>query len=73
MKMKKFDLRKALLGYPLRTRDGRKAIITGLAVSSQFPLIGVAATDNGILQLTWTIDGKWSEFNFISHNDLFME
>ena len=73
MKKNEFDLRKALMGHSLKTRDGHKALITGFAISTHYPLIGVVAAGDGILQLTWTLDGKWSQFNKTSPNDLLLD
>ena len=70
---KEFDLRKALMGHPLKTRDGYKVLITGFAISTQYPLIGVVATREGVLQLSWTLDGKWSQFNATTNNDLLLD
>ena len=72
MDKNKFDLRKALMGHSLKTRDGHQALITGLAISTQYPLIGFVVTRGGIAQLSWTLDGKWSDFLDKSNNDLLM-
>lgn len=72
MKKKEFDLRKALMGHPLKTRDGHKALITGLTTKPEYPLIGVVVVVGDILQLTWNLDGEWSQFDGNSHYDLFL-
>lgn len=73
MKQKEFDLRKALTGHPVKTRDGHKAKITGLTVSVTYPLLGVVYQNKEIVQHIWTIDGNWSECNKDSALDLVME
>lgn len=73
MNNRKFNLRKALMGYPLRTRDGHKALLTGVLISTKYPLIGVVAAGDDILQFTWNLDGKWTQFSNNSNNDLLMD
>lgn len=72
MEKKKFNLKLALLGHPLVTRDGHCALITGLTASYEYPLIGVVLQGGSLLKHTWTLDGKWDVSIDETHNDLFM-
>lgn len=73
MKKNEFDLRKALMGHSLKTRDGRKAMIFGVSLGAAYPLLGVACSVNGIEQLTWDLDGRWSLPLIETHNDLLLD
>lgn len=72
MKMKEFDLRKALTGHPVKTRNGHKAAITSFTGSVRYPLAGVIYSHGELGHHTWTIDGHWSEFNDEYDLDLVM-
>lgn len=73
--MKKFNLKKALLGEKVTTRSGRSVILTGAVlgdyVGAEFILRGVVDNDGRMSIEAWTLDGKFMSAGD-SDLDLFM-
>ena len=80
--MKKFDLKAALAGEPVRLRQGSKAYVVGKIPSNltyednellDYPLIGVILDEIGYLTNTnvrWTINGKVFEDGTLHDADI---
>lgn len=57
--MKKFNLKKALQGDEVMTRDGYSVILTGSAIGKVYNLLGVVSTTNGFERQAWTVEGRF--------------
>lgn len=57
--MKKFNLKKALQGDEVMTRDGYSVILTGSAIGKVYNLLGVVSTANGFERQAWTVEGRF--------------
>ena len=73
--MKKFDLKAALNGEPVKLRNGDKAFIfknildtTVLGYKPDYPLIGMVQ-NHSVVQ-TWTLDGRISMRNDCADGDI---
>lgn len=73
--MKKFNLKKALEGEKVTTRDGHSVILTGADIGATwnggFVLQGVVYTSEGLTRQTWTTEGRFQSVGS-SMFDLFM-
>lgn len=73
--MKKFNLKKALSGELVVTRDKRAVILTGADICSSwnggFVLQGIVYTLEGMKRHFWTIEGRWQSVG-VHDLDLFM-
>lgn len=70
--MKKFNLKKALEGKAVTTRDGRPVALTGTYIGKRYVLRGVIGNPTSLDSESWTLDGRYME-NENSDLDLFMK
>lgn len=69
--MKKFNLKKALAGAAVTTRDGHSVLLTGTNIGSRYVLQGVVRYDTSLDRESWTLDGRYM-VDEKSDSDLFM-
>lgn len=69
--MKKFNLKKALAGKSVTTRNGFAVILTGAVIGDVYNICGVVSTPVGFNRAAWTMEGRYL-LDKESDLDLFM-
>lgn len=57
--MKKFNLKKALEGERVTTRDGHSVILTGADIGHAYVLQGVIDFDTNLDVASWSLNGRY--------------
>ena len=57
--MKKFNLKKALAGEAVQTRDGRPVALTSVEIGVRYVLRGLVGSSECLDRESWTLEGRY--------------